>query len=162
MSGDLFNLYWMLVTSGLVLIAAEIFVPGGILGVIGTIALLVAGLLGFTVFGPLGGLLSAIGLLIGGAIFISLWIRYCPHSMIGRWFTLKEDGSTFKSSDNTQDHLLGQTGTAHTDLRPAGMAMIGGHKIDVLSEAGYITSGTAIKVIAVTGNRVVVREADPA
>ena len=34
MNMEMFSLYWVLVASGFVLIAAEIFIPGGILGVI--------------------------------------------------------------------------------------------------------------------------------
>lgn len=149
--------YIALVGGGFVLIAAEIFIPGGILGVVGVIALLIAGLLGFSVFGLSGGLLSAIGLLIGGTVFLGLWVKYCPQSFFGRWFTLKEDGRDFKSYDNHLDALLGQSGVAHTDLRPAGIALIGQQKIDVLSEAGFVTRGTPVKVIQVAGNRVVVR-----
>jgi membrane-bound serine protease (ClpP class) len=144
--------YIALVGGGFVLIAAEIFIPGGILGIAGVIALVIAGLLGFSV-----GLLSAIGLLIGGSIFLGLWVKYCPKSFFGRWFTLKEDGREFKSYDNHLDPLLGQSGIAHTDLRPAGIALIGQQKIDVLSEAGFVTKGTQVKVILVSVNRVVVR-----
>lgn len=160
MSPDL-TTYIALVGGGFVLIAAEIFIPGGILGIIGVIALLIAGLLGFSVFGLSGGLLSAIGLLIGGTVFLGLWVKYCPKSFFGRWFTLKEDGRDFKSYDNHLDALLGQAGTAHTDLRPSGIALIGQQKIDVLSEAGFVTRGTPVKVIQVAGNRVVVRALEP-
>ncbi len=149
--------YIALVGGGFVLIAAEIFIPGGILGVVGVLALMSAGVLGFSVFGMAGGLISAIGLLIGGTVFLALWVKYCPTSFFGRWFTLKEDGRDFKSYDNHLDALLGQSGVAHTDLRPAGIVVIGTQKIDVLSEAGFVTKGTAVKVIQVAGNRVVVR-----
>lgn len=156
MSGDL-NTYVMLVGAGFALIAAEIFIPGAVLGIIGTLCLVVAALYGFFVFGLTGGLASAFGLLIGGAIFLGLWVKYCPQSFFGKWFTLKEDGKEFKSFDNHLAALQGQSGVAHTDLRPAGIALIDNQKIDVLSEAGFVTKGTPVKVIQVTGNRVVVR-----
>lgn len=158
MSGEFFNLYWVLVTAGLLLIAVEIFIPGGILGVIGVMALVAAGILGFIVFGVQGGLLSALGLFVGGTLFLALWIKYCPGSFLGNWFTLKEDGKDFKSYDDSQQWLNGRTGTAHSDLRPAGIALIDGKKIDVVSEAGFVVRGSPVKVIEVTGNRVVVRQ----
>ena len=162
MNPELFNIYWALVAGGLVLISVEILLPGGILGIMGVFALLIAGVLGFFVFGVQGGFLSFLGLIIGGILFFALWIKYCPNSFFGRWFTLKEDGKEFKSyDDDEQKKLIGKTGTAHSDLRPAGMAMIDGHKIDVVSEAGFIPHGSPIKVIDAAGSRVVVRQVEP-
>ncbi|HMP97199.1 MAG TPA: NfeD family protein [Kiritimatiellia bacterium] len=160
MSGELFNLYWILIAAGFVLIAAEVFIPGGILGVIGVFALIGAGLLGFSVFGVKGGFFSALGLLIGGAVFISIWVKYLPRSGFGKWFTLETDGKEFKSFDDSKHQLIGHSGTAHTDLRPAGIALIDGKKVDVVSEAGFIPHGAEIKVIEAVGNRVVVRQVD--
>jgi len=43
---------------------------------------------------------------------------------------------------------VGETGTAITDLRPAGTAIINGKNIDVYSEGEYIEKGAKIKVIS--------------
>lgn len=53
---------------------------------------------------------------------------------------------------------LGKTGEAITDLRPAGTAKIEGKRVDVVSRGEYINKGSLIRVTAVDGNRVVVRE----
>jgi membrane-bound ClpP family serine protease len=53
---------------------------------------------------------------------------------------------------------LGKTGEAITDLRPAGTAKIEGKRVDVVSRGEYIGKGSQIRVTAVDGNRVVVRE----
>lgn len=53
---------------------------------------------------------------------------------------------------------LGKTGEAITDLRPAGTAKIEGKRVDVVSRGEYIGKGSLIRVTAVDGNRVVVRE----
>jgi len=55
--------------------------------------------------------------------------------------------------------LLGLIGTANTTLRPAGVVRFGEKFIDVVSDGGYIPAGTRVKVIAVEGNRIVVKEA---
>jgi membrane-bound serine protease (ClpP class) len=54
--------------------------------------------------------------------------------------------------------LVGRQGTAMTVLRPAGKARIGEDYVDVVSDGPFISSGRPIEVIAVSGNRVVVRE----
>ena len=155
------NTYVILVGAGFVLIAAEMFIPGAVLGIIGIVALLVAAILGFVVFGAAGGLFSAVGLLVGGSIFLGLWMKYCPKSFFGKWFTLQEDGKDFKSFDNHLDALAGKSGTAHTDLRPSGIAIIDQQRIDVMTESGFVSRGTPVKVIHVTGGRVVVRPITP-
>ena len=54
--------------------------------------------------------------------------------------------------------ILGKTGKTVTLLRPAGMAMIDGKRVDVLSNEGVIEIGTEIKVINTSGNRVLVEK----
>jgi membrane-bound serine protease (ClpP class) len=53
------------------------------------------------------------------------------------------DGEAFVSPVN-----IGETGSAVTDLRPAGTALINGKNIDVYSEGEYIEKGAKIKVIS--------------
>ena len=53
--------------------------------------------------------------------------------------------------------LVGATGTAHTDLRPSGAALIGGRRIDVVAEGEFIPAGTPIEVISDEGYSRVVR-----
>jgi membrane-bound ClpP family serine protease len=43
-------------------------------------------------------------------------------------------------------------------LRPSGTASINGRRVDVVTEGGLIERGTAVKVVAVEGARIVVRE----
>ena len=54
--------------------------------------------------------------------------------------------------------LVGKQGIAMTVLRPAGKAQIGDDFVDVVSDGPFISSGRKIEVLAVSGNRVVVRE----
>lgn len=50
----------------------------------------------------------------------------------------------------------GQTGVARTDLRPSGRASFAGETVDVVSGGDFIPAGTAVRVRAVEGARVVV------
>lgn len=54
--------------------------------------------------------------------------------------------------------LLGRTGTVRSDLRPTGsVAMDDGEVITAESEGDYVERGTAVSVVRVDGNRIVVR-----
>ncbi|HEU0012414.1 MAG TPA: NfeD family protein [Longimicrobium sp.] len=53
--------------------------------------------------------------------------------------------------------LEGTDGVALTDLRPAGTADFAGERMDVVSEAGWITAGTPVRILRSEGYRHVVR-----
>jgi membrane-bound ClpP family serine protease len=57
-------------------------------------------------------------------------------------------------------HLLGQQGTATTNLMPAGKADFDGQLVDVIAEGMPIDRGATVIVVKTRGNRVVVRSAD--
>jgi hypothetical protein len=57
--------------------------------------------------------------------------------------------------------LLGASGTALTDLRPAGVARFGSDRVDVVSEGDFISVGSRLTVLRVEGSRVTVRKTEP-
>lgn len=65
--------------------------------------------------------------------------------------------STGYTSSERREELVGQTGRAVTDLRPAGTGNFDGERIDIVSETGWIESGTPIRIVASEGYRHVVR-----
>ena len=54
-------------------------------------------------------------------------------------------------------HLVGTVGVARTPLRPAGVALFERARVDVVTEGERIDAGARVEVVAVEGNRVVVR-----
>ena len=52
----------------------------------------------------------------------------------------------------------GRAGRAPSPLRPAGIAVIEGKRVDVVSEGEHIDAGQFIEVTRVDGNRVVVHQ----
>jgi len=158
----------LLLAGGIALLLLEIFViPGfGIAGVLGALAMLAALLLTLTGEGASWqALLQAatqIALALVAAIAISLLLlRFLPRTAVGRKLVLQtglDAASGFTSAPASDHELLGQTGVATTPLRPAGMANIGGRRIDVVSRGEFIEPGTTVKVVNVEGNRIVVEQ----
>lgn len=71
----------------------------------------------------------------------------------------RQDRATgYSSARQELQELLGKKGVVITKLRPSGAVDIDGHRIDVVSEGGYIMPGTKVVVVQVEGGRVVVRE----
>lgn len=150
------QLFWILLVSGLVLSGAEIFVPGGIVGSLGVIALAGAIAMGFKVYGQYGWIIAA-GIVILGAVAVGLWIKFFPRSAIGRKMTVENDLASAKASDPTLKTLAGKRGVATSDLRPSGYATVEHRRVDVVTEGSMIEKGTAVEVVRVEGSRVVVK-----
>ena len=53
--------------------------------------------------------------------------------------------------------LTGQSGQSLSPLRPAGVALIDGQRVDVVTDGEFIEPETEVEVVAVEGSRVVVR-----
>ena len=75
---------------------------------------------------------------------------------MGKRLILQADGAEWDGFDNRQKQLLGKTGVARTPLHPGGIAIIDQKRIDVVSRGEMIAPETQIKVIEVSGNRIVV------
>ncbi len=153
---DPYVLLVTLLAAGMLLIGGEIFLPGGVLGLMAGGVLIGAVVVGFRIneavgFYTLGGVV----LLVAAATFA--WVRYFPHTSLGRKMTLSVSERNMQSSENMES-LVGQEGETLSDLRPAGYARIAGRKLDVVSEGGLVRSGQRVRVLLAAGNRVVVRE----
>ncbi len=158
---DTASLFFILFVVGLLLIGAEVFVPGGILGSLGAVTLLAAIVSAYYI-SPAAGLAATGAGAVLTIVSLVLWIRLFPGTRIGKQMTLAQDGRDFKSAQDGLTELLNREGDATSDLRPAGFASIDGRRIDVVSEGGMITRGARVRVVAVEGNRVIVRIVAPA
>jgi membrane-bound ClpP family serine protease len=91
--------------------------------------------------------------------------RYLPKAPIFNRMVLEppppEERITLSHREALADYseLVGRTGEATTDLRPAGKALIDGLLIDVLTDGLPIDRGTPVEVVSAHATRVVVREA---
>ena len=155
MSSGILQVYLILLVCGTLLLGAEIYVPGGSLGTIGALALVAAAILGFQ-FGPIGGALSATGILVLAAIVVYLWIRVFPKTGAGRRLTLSHDGRAFKLDDAAERAIVGREGVALSQLRPAGIGEVEGGRCDVITRGLFLDAGARFRVIGVEGTRLIV------
>jgi len=154
---------------GVALILLEIFViPGfgiaGVSGIILVFASLFFSLIGgdpFLDFEMVSNAIIQLSVsLVAAVILIIILAKFLPGTTIFNKFILavEEKKDAGFVSHSTTDELVGKEGVAITTLRPAGTAKIDGNRVDVVSESEYIEKGQKIKVIAVEGIRVVVKE----
>lgn len=132
-------------------------VPGhGIPGILGVTLLLVAVLFAFGLpffFVAIETIATAIVLTV---ICFSVAVRALPQNAWANRLALASvQGPDYVASGDYSD-LRGQTGTAASFLRPAGIAAIDGRRVDVLTEGEFIAQGTPIRVVRVEGARIFV------
>ncbi len=142
---------------GVILLLVEIVIPGGVVGLIGLICIVIGVGLGFT-HGLAVGTSITVGVLIAGTIAFRLWIRYFPSSRLGKTLFLSKNAKGWKGYQDCSEELLGSIGIAHTPLRPSGTVIIDKKRIDVVTEGEAIEQGESVKILKVEGNRVVVRQ----
>jgi membrane-bound serine protease (ClpP class) len=135
------------------LLIGLLLIPGfGVGEISGLVILGLAIYLTFTGLSPLWGGVSLVVTIAG---IISLFL-YLPKTTSWRQLRLStQDKSHIASADL---ELVNKEGETVTILRPAGIARIDGKKIDVVSEGVFIPQHTRVKVVAVKGNKVVVRK----
>lgn len=146
-----------LLFAGFLLLAAEVFLPGYIAGVLGFLCLAAAVGMVFFYYGPTPGLVAA--LIVGGSSLVGVivWLNIFPKTFIGRRVVL-----TSRQPRETPPgtKLVGEQGVALTPLRPSGSAWIAGKRVDVAAIGEFLEEGAAVVVVAADGLRVAVRRKD--
>jgi len=162
----------LLFAVGVGLIATEVFVtPGfGLLGVAGILVIissLVLSLLGapIDISWDLGlmqaaiirvgiAVISTLALFLAAVLLLPRTRRIGGALVLNRSIVARSDGDSAETGFRVEK---GNTGIAASDLRPAGKIEIDGERIDVTTEGEYVEKGREVKVVKVSGNRVVVR-----
>jgi membrane-bound serine protease (ClpP class) len=132
-------------------------VPGhGAPGILGGIMLLAAVLLAFGIPFFIIALQTVATAIVLTVIVFWMVSRAMPeNAWLSRLTFLGAQGAEYvASADHTQ--LRGQRGFAASYLRPAGVALIDGQRVDVLTQGEFIPEGTPIRVTRVEGARVFV------
>jgi len=144
-----------LLITGFILLLLETILPGMIAGIIGFSCIIIATIMSYSKFGIQTGNTILVCVLIILTIGTMAWIKFFPKSWIAKFFISNQ---TVGELNVEKPELIGKEGVALSNLRPSGMAMIDGKRVDVVTEGGIIEKGKKIKVVAVEGLCVIVRE----
>lgn len=152
------ELMFFLLAAGLIFIAAEIFVPGGILGLIGSVLLIISAVMCFKEFGARIGIYYTSGLIICVPIVTILLMQAAPRLPIGKRLFLNTSYKGVRVEIESIKDLIGKSGTVYSVLRPTGRVEIDGKRFEATSEGSYIAQGQPVEVIRVEGNNLIVRQ----
>ena len=149
----------LLFIGGISLIGLEMFIPGGIVGTVGIITVIYAIIyinkstyhIAFILVISL--ILATIQFYVNRNVFhkrLMLLNRLVLNDSIST-----EDG--YVASESRLE-LIGKKLQAYTDLRPAGVAVLGNEKLDVVTDGDFIEKGNEVEIIRVEGMRIVVKK----
>ncbi|MBS4199716.1 nodulation protein NfeD [Bacillus sp. FJAT-49732] len=144
---------------GIILIAAEFFLAGGIAGLLGTVAVIGSIIMA-------GGNLLHMAISIVIALFLSILAIIIMLKVFGKRMNIFKK-LILTDSTNTESgyvsnvnrlELIGREGVTVTPLRPSGTVKVDEERLDVVAEGSFIENNTKVKVVKVEGSRIVVRE----
>lgn len=144
---------------GIGLILLEFFVPGGIAGAIGFLAIIASFFIASDNVVHMG--ISLLIALTASVLLSILMIRVFGKRMkLFKRIILTDSTSTEKGyvSNKNRLELIGVEGITLTPLRPSGTILIEDERIDVVSEGGFIPKDRKVRIIKTEGSRIVVRE----
>lgn len=150
----------LLQLAGIAVIIAEIILPSG-----GLLSVLAIGILGYSLYAVFHDISTSAGVafVIADILMIPVVVVIGLKMLAKSPVTLRTELSSAEGVTSQSPELMkyiDKIGTAVTDLHPAGTALIEGKRVDVVSRGEYIEKNSALEVIAVKGNQVVVRQID--
>jgi len=142
---------------GYVLLVVEFCLPGfGIPGILGVI-LSILGIITMQPT-PMQALIVVVVYVALLCIALAICLRSAAHGRLSKSpLVLNEVAAKAESAEsNDLCYFIGKTGTAHTPLRPVGIADFDGVRLNVVSDCDFIDRGESVRVDRVEGKRIVV------
>jgi membrane-bound serine protease (ClpP class) len=161
MDSNLLILGFLLIGTGFLLLAADLFLMSGVLAFLSLGAVVGGVVLTFLGGGVTMGVCTALAVFIALPASIRLFLNYWPRSLMGRQFFLSEqaEDATVAALPVNQEleTLKGRIGRTLSALRPSGMVDFDGRRIDTITEGMMVDPGQLVRCIDVRAGKVVGR-----
>jgi membrane-bound ClpP family serine protease len=147
----------LLFAIGIALVAVEILVPGGLLGLVGGLCLLAGVVAAFSQFGGTGGAIAtALALCIGAATIYAEFV-VLPKTRLAKKFTMSETVAG-RSQPEVADRtaVIGREVVAVTRLAPSGVVTLDGRRYEAFNQSGLAEAGSRLKVVDADTFRLIV------
>ena len=154
-------LHVILFAVGIICMVAEMFEPGmGVFSIVGILVMVID--IFILADNWVQGLVLFAGLAIIIVVFVIVLLVLSSYGILPKNLVLKDSTGNSDGYVATAEKTVrvGDVGQAATHLRPSGKAEFGYLTLDVVSNGEFIERGARVCVIAVDGNRTVVKEID--
>lgn len=144
---------------GAILMAAEVFLPGAVAGILGGLALLVGSILSFGEFGFTGGMIASVAALGLVALMLYLELVVLPKTALGRKMIVQSTvDATSQPPLASLDSVVDQPAEALTTLAPSGYVLVGGRRYEAFCRSGHAAKGAALRVVGLDNFRLIVTQ----
>jgi len=144
---------------GVLLVAAEVLVPGAVLGVMGGLCLLSGVVTAFVQLGAAGGAVATGIALLIGVVTLYLEFVWLPKTRLARTFSMTETVAG-RSQPEVADRaaVIGREAVAVTMLAPSGYVEIDGRRYEAFCQSGQAGAGARLRVVELDNFRLIVTQ----
>jgi membrane-bound ClpP family serine protease len=147
----------VLFLAGVLLLVLEVVVPGGILGVVGGICMLVGVVAAFSEYGASGGTIATLAAV--GIVSIALYLEFIflPRSRLANKLSMSGTISgTSQPVVGIRSEVVGREVVAVTALAPTGYVELDGRRYEAFARDGHTRVGERLNVIDLDNFRLIV------
>ena len=132
---------------GLIFLSFELITPGGVLGIIGGIVMLIGCILVWSEYGATAGLIAVLVALVLAGITVYAELKLLTKTRLGRRM-FNESAVTGASQPPPADpaDVLGRECEALTILAPTGYVLLDGKRYEARSLSGLVDKGAKLRV----------------
>ncbi len=146
----------LLFAVGIVLIAAEVIVPGAILGVLGGVALAAGVIAAFVRLGFEGGVWATMAAVVVGGFALYLEFVLLPKSRLARSIAVSGTAGGAGQPPVADRSVIGRQALTVTALAPSGLVEIDGRRYEAFARHGHSPKGERLDVVDVDNFRLIV------
>lgn len=146
-----------LFAAGILLLAFEVIVPGAILGILGTVLIIIGVAVSFNQYGTDGGLVATAAALVLTGLTLYLEFVLLPKSRVAKKLSLTDTvAGTSQPAVADRKSVVGRQAVAITALVPSGYVELDGRRYEAFARDGMAQTGERLEVIDVDNFRLIV------
>ena len=147
-----------LLVAAFILVFFEVILPGGILGTIAALCVILASWFAGAEYGAGIGILTFVGSAAAIAVVVFIEFKLLARTSLGSAFFLKSSVTGHSNIAPAEASITGKKGTSLTRLNPSGKVAIDGKSYEAYSQDGYIEEDQSIQVVAQDNFKLIIKK----
>lgn len=150
-----------LLFAGVLFIAAEVFMPTGLIAALGGICIVAGVGVAFERYDFFTAIAAGVGSLLVAGVVVYVELKLLPHTTQGKkmFNAAASSGKAVDTGAATAPEMIGKQGRAATAFAPTGLAEIDGQKYEAACLDGFLHPGEALIVAGRDAYKLLVKKA---
>lgn len=147
-----------LIIAALVLVFFEVILPGGILGVIAALCVILATWIAGAQSGVGAAVLTFLSASAAIGLLVFIEFKLLARTSLGSAFFLKSSVTGHSNQVPAAESVIGQEGITLTRLNPSGKVAIKGQSYEAYSQDGYIDADQPVRVASQDSFKLIIKK----